>query len=362
MPSNISLPREGFTIDFVGSLAWSTILNPLILIPLVTSYYMLKPGYFTESRLGGVFGVVISALTALSLYLRITNFLNDKYQNNWTSDSKWDWEKEIVVITGGSGGIGAHLAQQLQRGSNPIIVIVDYIPLTWAPLDGRRVFYYKCDLGSSSQLRDTCQRIREEVGHPTVLVNNAGISRGVTVCDGSYADVEATIRINLIAPFLLVKEFLPEMVRQNHGHIVNVSSMSAYLPPAKMADYAATKAGLKAFHEALQLELKNEYKADKVRLSLVFLSFTRTPLFKGETNQSNFWLPLLDVDSVSEEIARVLWGGYGKTIFMPGIFRFVVMMGLGPDWVWRLVREGTGRTRVDFKGRQKLDPKSGAML
>jgi NAD(P)-dependent dehydrogenase (short-subunit alcohol dehydrogenase family) len=189
-------------------------------------------------------------LTALTLYLRITDFLNEKYHNNWASDSTWDWEKEIVVITGGSGGIGAHLAQQLHHGrSNPIIVIVDCIPLTWTPLDDQRVFYYQCDLGSSTRLRDTCQRIREDVGHPTVLVNNAGISRGVTVCDGSYADVEATIRINLIAPFLLVKEFLPEMVRRNHGHIVNVSSMSAFLPPAKVADYAATKAGLKAFHE-----------------------------------------------------------------------------------------------------------------
>uniref|UniRef100_A0A8H7NGI7 Uncharacterized protein n=1 Tax=Bionectria ochroleuca TaxID=29856 RepID=A0A8H7NGI7_BIOOC len=357
------LPREGFTIDFVGSVARSTILNPSVLIPLTASYYMLKPTYSTGSGLNCVFGIVIPMLTALTLYLRITDFLNEKYHNNWASDSTWDWEKEIVVITGGSGGIGAHLAQQLHHGrSNPIIVIVDCIPLTWTPLDGQRIFYYQCDLGSSTRLRDTCQRIREDVGHPTVLVNNAGISRGVTVCDGSYADVEATIRINLIAPFLLVKEFLPEMVRRNHGHIVNVSSMSAFLPPAKVADYAATKAGLKAFHEALQLELKNEHKADRIRLSIAFLSFTRTPLFKGETNQSNFWFPLLDVDSVSEEIARVLWSGYGKTIFMPGIMRYVTMMALGPEWIWRLVREGTGRTRVDFKGRQRLDPKSGALL
>ncbi|CAI6088642.1 hypothetical protein V2G26_008050 [Clonostachys chloroleuca] len=356
----ISLPREGFTIDFVGSIARNTILNPFVLIPLTASYYMLMPTYSTAST---IFVTVIPMLTALTLYLRITDFLNKKYHNNWASDSTWDWEKEIVVITGGSGGIGAHLAQQLHRGrSNPTLVIVDCIPLTWTPLDRQRVFYYQCDLGSSSQLRDVCRRIREDVGHPTVLMNNAGISRGVTVCDGSYADVEATIRINLIAPFLLVKEFLPEMVRQNHGHIVNVSSMSAFFPPAKVADYAATKAGLKAFHEALQLELKNEHKADRVRLSIAFLSFTRTPLFKGETNQSNFWFPLLDVDSVSEEIARVLWSGYGKTIFMPGIMRYVVMMGLGPEWIWRLAREGTGRTRVDFKGRQRLDPKSGALL
>lgn len=87
------------------------------------------------------------------------------------------------------------------------------------------------------------------MGNPTIVVNNAGLCRGYTVRDGTYADVEVTIRTNLIAPFLLIKEFLPEMVRQDHGHIVNISSLSAILPPAGIADYAATKAGLVAMHE-----------------------------------------------------------------------------------------------------------------
>ncbi|EEU35850.1 uncharacterized protein NECHADRAFT_16878, partial [Fusarium vanettenii 77-13-4] len=233
-------------------------------------------------------------LAALSLLLWATNFLNKQFHNNWTTDPDWDWNKEIVVITGGSSGIGAHLARQLHaRNPKTMIVIIDYVPLTWTPIEEAYTKYYQCDLSDSSRIRVICEQIRNEVGHPTVLVNNAGICRGTTVCDGSYADVEVTIRTNLIAPFLLVKEFCPEMVIRNHGHIVNISSMSAFLPPAKVADYAATKAGLIALHEALQLELK---KATRVRLSLVVLSFTRTPLFKGKTNQSNFLFPVLDVE------------------------------------------------------------------
>ncbi|KAI5463060.1 hypothetical protein BGZ63DRAFT_422460 [Mariannaea sp. PMI_226] len=357
------LPREGFTIDFVAKLARNTILNPFIAVPLAISSYGASVSGQTHPdwsyKLERV-GPYIYCLAALGFLLHGTDFLNRQYNNNWTTDPEWDWDKEIVIITGGSSGIGANLAQKLHaRNPNVKIVIIDYVPLTWRPRQGAYTKYYQCDLSDSSQIRTVCEQIRAEVGSPTVLVNNAGICRGATVCDGSYIDVEATVRTNLIAPFLLVKEFGPEMVNRNHGHIINISSMSAFLPPANVADYAATKAGLIALHEALQLELK---KANRVRLSLVILSFTRTPLFKGETNQSNFLFPLLDVASVSEAIAETLWSGYGKIIFMPGIMRYITMLKGGPEWMWRLARERTGNTRVDFKGRQKLDPKTGGLL
>lgn len=245
----MSFPREGFTIDFVALLARQTIFNPFITAPLALSSYALS-----------LFGVISSGqtqlqkaadiFTVISILLHTVEFLNHQYDNNWTKASYFDWDNEIIVITGGSSGIGAHLAQQLHaRNSRTKIIILDYVPLTWKPSDGAYVKYYRCDLSDSSCVRVTCTQIRAEVGHPTVLINNAGICRGATVCDGTYTDVEATIRTNLIALFLLVKEFGPNMRRHNHGHIVNVSSMSAFLPPATVADYAATKAGLIALHE-----------------------------------------------------------------------------------------------------------------
>lgn len=80
-------------------------------------------------------------------------------------------------------------------------------------------------------------------------MNNAGLSRGQMVAEGTYHDNSITLRTNLLAPLLLSEEFLPHMIERNHGHIVNISSLSAYIPPAGLADYAASKAGLVAFHE-----------------------------------------------------------------------------------------------------------------
>ncbi|KAH7010552.1 hypothetical protein EDB80DRAFT_715068 [Ilyonectria destructans] len=362
----MSLPREGFTVDFVAQTIRRTILNPFVALPIATGLYWVS---FPDSAHSDwtwtleIARVCIYCLAALGVLLEANDFLNRQYHNNWVTDPNWDWDTEIVVITGGSSGIGAHLAQQLHaRNPNTRILIIDYVPLTWEPLEGTFIKYYQCDLSDSCRIRIICEQIRKEVGHPTVLINNAGLCRGATVCDGSYGDVEATIRINLIAPFLLVKEFGPAMVRQNHGHIVNISSMSAFLPPAQVADYAATKAGLVAFHEALQLELKNEHLADRIRLSLAIISFTRTPLFRGDRKQSDFLFPVLEVDSVSEAIAGTLWSGYGKIIFMPGLMRYVAILKGGPEWIWRLARDTTKNLAVDFRGRQKLDPETGALL
>lgn len=64
------------------------------------------------------------------------------------------------------------------------------------------------------------------------------------------------------------------------------------------------------------------HNAPKVRTSLAVLSFTKTPLFKGETNQSRFLMPLLHVDTVVDAIVEALDSGLSRTIFLPGIFRF----------------------------------------
>ncbi|PKS08182.1 hypothetical protein jhhlp_005458 [Lomentospora prolificans] len=374
----MQLSREGFTIDVVGRVLRKSVLNPALAIPLALAIRLGFPG-----TLGSNSGETLRnlerarrwlyALAACSILLNTTDFLNRQLHNNWTAKSEWDWDnREIIVITGGSSGIGATLAQQLlDRNPNTRIVIVDFAPLGWEPPKGSRVHYYQCDLSDSSRLRAVCEKIREDVGHPTVLVNNAGICRGYTVCDGSYSDVEATIRTNLTAPFLLVKEFLPSMVQNNHGHIVNISSMSAFIPPSRLGDYAATKAGLMAMHEAekkpltldkaLQLELANIHKAPKVRLSIGIFSFIRTPLFKGETRQNNFLFPLLDVNTVADSLADTIFGGYGRSIYLPGIMRYVAILRGGPEWLWRIIRQETNKIALDFTGRQKVDPETGRL-
>ncbi|KAI8649224.1 hypothetical protein NCS57_01458800 [Fusarium keratoplasticum] len=135
------------------------------------------------------------------------------------------------------------------RNPTTRIITIDFAPLSWKALKGIQVFYYQCDLSDSAAVKQLSQRIRDEVGHPTVLVNNAGLIRGKSIIKAEYSDIEITTKTNLTAPMLILKEFLPYMVKNNHGHVVNISSLSAFIPPAKAADYSATKSGIVALHE-----------------------------------------------------------------------------------------------------------------
>ncbi|PVH91719.1 NAD(P)-binding protein [Periconia macrospinosa] len=305
---------------------------------------------------------LLKVLTTIGLFLDLNDYLTHQYHNNWNKDDNWDWDKEIVLITGGSSGIGASVAQMLlSRNPKTRIVIIDCVPLTFTPAPSSSVQFYNCDLSRSSEIRSTCAKIRNEVGDPTIVFNNAGLSRGKSVLEGAYEDVEVTFKVNLIAPFLILKEFLPAMVKSNHGHIIATSSMSAIVTPAGLADYGATKAGLQNLHEALALELASKYNATKIRTSLVTISFTETPMFKGRTNQSPFLTPLLKVDTVGEAIVNILYSGCGKNIYLPGIMRYISCVRGFPSWMVRFLGEETGRLQVDYVGRQEIDTATGGL-
>lgn len=250
----MAFSREGLTIDWVARVVRKSVLNPTLVAPIVLALFAAEKNgqlaahvsraALSKSKNAGLASLILG--TALC----INSYLNRQSQNNWAAPSQWDWKKEIVVITGGSNGFGARMAQMLlERNAETTIVILDFAPLRWTPPSGSRVHYIQADLSSTEVIKDVCERVRTEIGDPTILINNAGLCRGFTLMDATYDDVEKTVQTNLLAPILLSKEFLPHMARHNHGHIVNVSSISALVPVPTMVDYSATKAGVKAMHE-----------------------------------------------------------------------------------------------------------------
>ncbi|KAK2599995.1 hypothetical protein QQS21_005297 [Conoideocrella luteorostrata] len=349
--------REGFTIDVVAGAIRNWIISPRTALPIALAltwepvFSRLIQQLESQDRATNLRSRVY-LLAAVGFVLALNDQLNKKTANNWVSDSRWNWDKEIIVLTGGSSGIGESIAKRLiAKNPQTRIAIIDYVPLTWTPPRNSRVYYFECDLTDPAAIKTTCDRIRAEVGHPTVLFNNAGLARGATVMEGTQRDVELTIKTNLIAPFLLCKEFLPEMARKDHGHILNTGSMSSVVSAPSIVDYSASKSGLTALHEGLQLELKGLHKAPRVRLTLGIFGFIRTPLFTGKTNESNFVTPLLNVETVSEKLVDALYSGYGGTIYAPGVMRYVTALKGGPEWLFRGIRERS--LRIDFDAKRQ---------
>lgn len=111
------------------------------------------------------------------------------------------------------------------------------------------------------------ENIRLEHGDPTVLINNAGIGNNKSILDLLEPGLRKIFDVNIIAHFTLLQQFLPAMIRANHGHIVTVASLASFSTQASNVDYACTKAAALALHEGLGQELKHIYNAPKVRTS-----------------------------------------------------------------------------------------------
>lgn len=96
-----------------------------------------------------------------------------------------------------------------------------------------------------------------------MLINNAGIVSGKKLLEISNEMAELTLKVNTLSHVYTVKEFLPSMIKKNHGHIVTIASSAGHAGVPGLVDYCASKFGAVGFDEALRLEIKkNGYNID----------------------------------------------------------------------------------------------------
>ena len=169
--------------------------------------------------------------------------------------------KGVAVVTGASRGIGRATALALaERGLDVALLSREVEPLEEVAAAivalGRRALAVRCDVASTAEVEHARDRTLAELGAPLVVVNNAGIVRRSLVHETSDADWDAVIAVNLRAPFVVSRAFLPSMLAAGRGRLVVVSSISATLGTARQASYYASKWGVIGFTESLAEELR----------------------------------------------------------------------------------------------------------
>lgn len=122
----------------------------------------------------------------------------------------------------------------------------------------------------------------------TVLVNNAGIVSGKQILENNEALMKKTIEVNTIAHLYTIKEFLPDMIKNNHGHIVTISSLAAIVGSPGMADYSASKFGAFAIDESLRCEIKK--MGWNINTTCILPNYINTGMFEGVKLRWPFYL------------------------------------------------------------------------
>lgn len=167
-----------------------------------------------------------------------------------------------------------------------------------------RLFYYCIDITDIEQVKSTGNRIKKEVGSVSILINNAGImNHGKLFLQLSEEEIMRLFNVNLFSHFWLCKEFLPEMIELNKGHIVNISSVCGLMGAYKLTDYCSSKFAVVGFTESLRVELKTVNPDNQIVVSTVCPFHVKTKLFNGIEFSHLKWLKLsMEPEYVAQKI------------------------------------------------------------
>ncbi|GGD49384.1 SDR family NAD(P)-dependent oxidoreductase [Paenibacillus nasutitermitis] len=164
---------------------------------------------------------------------------------------------KIILITGGSSGIGAETAKRLAlRGAIPIITgrNENRLKEMSAEIEGRHGIY-RMDVTCYDEVLQITQRIQQEFGAIDVLLNNAGFGLFESFVDGEVEHFASMMDTNYMGMVRCAKAVLPYMQKRGSGHIINVASMAGKISTAKASGYAATKHAVLGLTNAMRTEL-----------------------------------------------------------------------------------------------------------
>ena len=212
-----------------------------------------------------------------------------------------------VLITGGASGIGKIMGRMaLEKGAKALIiwdVNQEALEATAAEFASRgRVCIYKVDITNSQLVAKTYQLIKEQCGAVDILINCAGIVRGNKTFDQqTEQDIRLTLEVNTIAPMIITKEILPDMLRRNSGHICNIASAGGMLSNPKMSVYGASKWAMIGWSDSVRIELQQ--MKSNVHFTTIAPYYINTGMFNG-VHSSIF--PILKPEPTAKKILRAI--------------------------------------------------------
>ncbi len=218
------------------------------------------------------------------------------------------FKNKTILITGAASGIGLLMGEKaLKRGAKHLIMWdinkQALKELSQKLIDqGYSVSTYAVDVSSQMEITVAADQVLEKHGSIDFLFNNAGIIVGKTFVEHDYNDIENTMGINTLGVMYVTRAFLPAMIKNKEGYVINISSAASLTPNPGMTVYAASKWATTGWSESLRLELAKISK--DLRVLTVMPSYINTGMFAGVTAPR--LVPLLMPDVITDKILNAV--------------------------------------------------------
>lgn len=265
-----------------------------------------------------------------------------------------------ILITGAAMGMGRIYAKLSANENASAIVLWDRDPKglqesakELSDFEGK-LLLHTLDLSDPKRILESLNLVRKEIGSIDILINNAGI-----VC-GKYfwehdpdSEIGSVISINALAPMLLTRYLLPDMMGDpsRDFRIVNIASAAGLISNPKMSVYCASKWALTGWSDSLRLELEKTGN-DHIKVTTVNPAYISTGMFEGVKGM--LFTPILSPEYVVSKVWKAMKKGSPRLILPWTVYLSCFLKGLLPirvfDWIAGNVF-GVYETMEKFKGR-----------
>lgn len=221
---------------------------------------------------------------------------------------------KVVLITGGSRGIGSAIAKELSKAGAAIAINYSRddqgaeSTLNYIRENGGYGKLFKKDISKAINCKELIKEVEESFGKIDILINNAGISKIGLFMDMSEEDIDDLLNVNLKAAMLLAKYALPSMISRGKGNIINISSIWGEAGASCEVLYSASKGGINLFTKALA----KETAPFGIRVNAIAPGVINTEM--------NSFLSEEEKEDLIEEIPA---GRFGETLEVAKMVRFL---------------------------------------
>ena len=212
-----------------------------------------------------------------------------------------------ILITGATGGIGVELARKFAEQNNLILVSNSIQKLNELKdelnkITEKKITVFQCDFSDTNNFKKLIIEIRKSsLNRIDALINNAGIFIKKSIKDSDLKNIQDSLNINLIYPFLLIKEFSKEMTENGWGRIVNIGSSSSYDGFENGSIYSSTKHAILGLSRSCNKELK------KYGVRVISVSPSSVDTKMGRINDDQVFETFINSKEIAEAIDQIIW-------------------------------------------------------